>query len=209
MNRLLIVLAALPLLPNSVLAQAAVTPTPSLSVTSPLGMVPSAPVGGTGIPLGSTEIASPGVSPLPMASTATTAMPSGTACPTIGMSPSTMNGSTATYDGGGMSVAGAPTTTAPATGATPSSSEVPTTSPMIDTSGMSGMCGSGPSSLAASSAPASTPGSVSRTGIPLGSTEIQNLGVSSAIAVPTIVVSLPPITTSPIAPTMPNTVPNN
>jgi hypothetical protein len=207
MKRLLIVLAALPLLPNSVLAQAAVTPTPSLSVTSPLGIVPSAPVGGTGIPLGSTEIASPGVSPLPTASTATTAMPSGTACPTIGMSPSTMYGSTATYDGGGMSVAGAPITTAPATGATPSSSGVLTTSPMIDTSGMSGMCGSGPNSLAASSAPA--PGSTSRTGIPLGSTEIQNLGVSSAIAVPTIVVSPPTITTSSIVPTMPNTLPSN
>jgi hypothetical protein len=65
----------------------------------------------------------------------------------------------------------------------------------------------GASSVTASSTPA--PGSTSRTGIPLGSTEIQNLGVSSAIAVPTIVVSPPTITTGPIVPAMPNTVPSN
>jgi hypothetical protein len=208
MKRFLIVLLALPLLPNAVLAQAAVTPTP-LSVTSPLGMVPSAPVGGTGIPIGSTEIASPGVSPLPMASTATTAMPGGTACPTIGTSPSTMYGSTTTYDGGGMSVGGGPTETASLTGATPSSSGISATSQMIDTSGISGMCGSSASSLSASSAPASTPGSGSRTGIPLGSTEIGNLGVSSAAAVPTIVVSPPTITTGSIVPTTSSAVPSN
>jgi hypothetical protein len=58
---------------------------------------------------------------------------------------------------------------------------------------MSGMCGSGSSSIAASSSPASTlpttPGGGARTGLPLGSYEIGNLGVSSAAAVPTISVS--------------------
>ncbi len=34
-----------------------------LGVTSPLGFGPGAPVGDTGIPLGATELATPGVSP--------------------------------------------------------------------------------------------------------------------------------------------------
>ena len=58
---------------------------------------------------------------------------------------------------------------------------------------LSGMCGSGSSSIASSSTPTSTspttPGGAARTGIPLGSTEIGNLGVSSAAAVPTMSVS--------------------
>ena len=71
MKRFLMITAASALLCGHAFAQqAAVMPTPSLSATSPLGMVPSAPVGGTGIPFGATEIASPGVSPAPIPSTA-------------------------------------------------------------------------------------------------------------------------------------------
>src|SRR5882672_7348862 len=90
-------------------------------------------------------------------------------------------------------------TAAPATAATSgmstssgisATSGMSTTSGMLQTSGMSGMCGSGSSSLAASSTPTSTspttPGGGARTGIPFGSTEIGNLGVSSAAAVPMI-----------------------
>src|SRR5262249_29888754 len=39
-----------------------VAPLPALGMTSPLG-IPNAPVGQTGIPLGATELATPGVSP--------------------------------------------------------------------------------------------------------------------------------------------------
>src|SRR5262249_58231547 len=39
-----------------------VAPLPALGMTSPLG-IPNAPVGQTGIPLGATEFATPGVSP--------------------------------------------------------------------------------------------------------------------------------------------------
>ena len=50
---------------------AVATPTPSIGATSPLGMVPgTAPdstVGSAGIPLGSTEINSAGLSPAPAA----------------------------------------------------------------------------------------------------------------------------------------------
>lgn len=207
MKRFLMITAASALLCGQAFAQqAAVMPTPSLSATSPLGMVPSAPVGGTGIPLGATEIASPGVSPAPIASTI-----GSTACSTIGTAPSTMFGSATSFDGGGVAVgtvtpqstmatmAGMPTTSAM------SSSSIPPTSALIDTSGTSSMCGAGSGNLAASPMPTSptTPGGVQRTGIPMGSTEIGNLGVSSATMVPTITVG-PTIST--IVPTIP-TVP--
>jgi hypothetical protein len=196
--------------------------TPSLGATSPLGMGPGGSVGGTGIPLGATEITSPGVSPAPTVGvTGTIAMPSsgaittgGTSCSTIGASPSGMYGSSASYDGGGMAVGTAAPATAATSGTSTSSgvsatsSGMSTSSGMLDTSGMSGMCGSGSSSVAASSTPTSTaptaPGGVARTGIPLGSYEIGNFGVSSAPAVPTISV-LPTVGTSltPLVPTMP------
>lgn len=114
----------------------------------------------------------PRISPAPTGVTGTIAMPgSTTSCSTVGISPSTMSGSTSTYDGGGLAVGGA----TPAAAAT---------------SGMStsGICGSGSGSVAASSAPTpmspTTTGGLAQTGIPLGSTEIGNLGVSSAVPVP-------------------------
>jgi hypothetical protein len=167
-------------------------PTPMIGATSPLGLGTGSTVSPTGIPLGATELASPGLSPDPTGVTGTIAVPgSGMTCSTVGTSPSGMFGSTATFDGGGTTIG----TMAPATGATSgtlmssgtaATSEMSATSGMPDTSGMSGMCGSG--SMAASSSQTSpiTPGGVSRPGIPLGSTEIGNLGVSTAAAVPTM-----------------------
>jgi hypothetical protein len=183
---------------NAAMAQVSgmASPTPSLGATSPLGMGTGSAVSPTGIPLGSTEIASPGVSPAPGDATGTISMPgSSTTCSTIGTAPSSMFGSTTSFDGGGMGVG----TAAPATAATSGMSTSPglstssaiSATSMLQTSGMSGMCGSGSSSIAASSTPTSptTPGGVARTGIPLGSTEIGSLGVSSAAAVPTLGVS--------------------
>jgi hypothetical protein len=215
------------------------TATPSLGTTSPLGMSAGGSVGPTGIPLDATELTSLGVSPAPTGSvTGTIAIPTGgaittggTTCSTGGMSPSGMYGSIASYDGGGT----APGTAAPATAATTrgmagtpvtaattdptamagtsTSSEmsVPTgtSTTSLDTSGMSGMCGSGSSSVASSSTPTSTaptvPGGVARTGIPFGSMEINNLGISSAPAVP-LPAALPIAGTvgpSSLAPTLP------
>jgi hypothetical protein len=199
MKRFLMITTASALLCGPAFAQqAAVMPTPSLSATSPLGMVPSAPVGGTGIPFGATEIASPGVSPAPLPSTG---MTGSTLCSTIGTAPSTMFGSAATFDGGGVALG---TVTPQSTMAMPSS-DISPTSALIDTSGTQSMCGAGSGNPAASSTPMSptTPGGVPRTGIPMGSTEIGNLGVSSAVAVPIVTVT-PTIST--IAPTIP-TVP--
>jgi len=206
MKRLLMITTASALLCGQAFAQqAAVMPTPSLSATSPLGMVPSAPVGGTGIPFGATEIASPGVSPAPISPTI-----GSTSCSTIGTAPSTMFGSAAAFDGGGVAV-GTVTpqstmSTMPGMSTTSDmSSGISPTSALIDTSGTQSMCGAGSGNPAASSMPTgpTTPGGVPRTGIPMGSTEIGNLGVSSAAAVPIITVTP---TISSLAPTIP-TVP--
>jgi hypothetical protein len=189
------------------------SPTPIIGATSPLGLGTGSTVSPTGIPLGSTEIASPGVSPAPGDATGTIAMPSSsTTCSTIGTAPSQMFGSTASFDGGGMAMG----TAGPATAATSgtmatsgmsTSSGMSATSGMLETSGMSGMCGSGSSSIASSSTPTSStaPGGVARTGIPLGSTEIGSLGVSSAAAVPTMTVSptVGAVGLTPLLPTMP------
>ncbi|MDQ1421984.1 MAG: hypothetical protein QOJ52_3946, partial [Acidimicrobiaceae bacterium] len=40
------------------------SPVPSLSPTSPLGIGPGSPVAATGIPMGATELNTPGVSPM-------------------------------------------------------------------------------------------------------------------------------------------------
>src|SRR5258707_14178930 len=96
------------------------TAVPSLGITSPLGIGSNGSVGTTGIPLGSTEVTSLGVSPAPTGGvTGTIAMPTSGAitssgCSTVGTSSSGMYGCTATYDGGGT----APGTAAPATAAT-------------------------------------------------------------------------------------------
>src|SRR5690242_6124010 len=156
MKHFLIATAVSALLCSPVLAQqAAVMPTPSLSTTSPLGMVPSAPVGGTGIPLGATEIASPGVSPVPISPPAA----GSSGCTTIGTAPSSMFASANSFDGGGVAIAaGAPqgpmsTAGTMAMPGASTTSGIPPTSALIDTSGMSGMCGSGAGSFAMSSTP--------------------------------------------------------
>lgn len=216
--RVLLIAAVIPVLfvSNIALAQVSgmATPTPTIGATSPLGIGTGSTVSPTGIPLGSTELASPGISPAPAFSTGTTAMPSnGTTCSTLGTAPSGMYGSTATYDGGGIAMG----TATPATAGTMATSEMSTssgisatsgmstTSGMMETSGLSGMCGSGSGSIASSSTPTSptTPGGAARTGIPLGSIEIGNLGVSSAAAVPTISVSPPMFAVGPV-PTVPS-----
>jgi len=205
--RLPLIVAVIPalVLCNSA-ARAQVTgmasPTPSIAATSPLGLGTGAGVSQTGIPLGATEIASPGVSPTPGATGAMSMPGSGTTCSTLGTSPSGMFGSTSSYDGGGMAVG----SVAPATGATSGMSATPG---MVQTAGVSGMCGAGSSSVVSSSTPTATspttPGGGARTGIPLGSIEIGNLGVSAATAVPMVSVSpiVGTVAPSPVAPIVP------
>ncbi|MEA2875864.1 MAG: hypothetical protein QOF14_1060 [Hyphomicrobiales bacterium] len=82
---LLIAIIALAIAPP---ALAQVSPTPTIGATSPLGMTPGSSVAPTGIPMGATALASPGLSPLP--------------CPATGSTSSAMSGSTTTFDGGGI-----------------------------------------------------------------------------------------------------------
>jgi hypothetical protein len=216
-----------------VAAQVDDTPVAPISPTSPLGIDSTTPVGGTGIRLGATEIPSAGVSPLPTYSTGTVALPgSGTTCATLVTSPSGLIGSTDTYDGGGMTMGSATAATAATSGNAAVSSSMATagmpapsaastnpgtlpitgmsTASTIGTIGVSGLCGFSSGDMATSpTTPTSTtpaaPGGNPRTGIPLGSSEIANLGVSSAAAIPLPSVSLG--TTTPTIPafTVPST----
>src|SRR3984957_7509798 len=206
-----------------------VTPTPTIGATSPLGMGIGSASFPTGIPLGSTEITSAGVSPAPTGLAGSISIPttsSGTGCSTVATSPSQMFGSSAMYDGGGTT----PGVSTPATAVDPGMLAIPgvstssnagtstspamsTSSGMLDTSGTSGMCGSGSSSIVSSSAPTATspttPGGAARTGIPFGSFEIGNLGVSStpAVPVPNVLPTVSTVGPSPMVPTMPTVSP--
>jgi hypothetical protein len=133
-------------------------PTPGIAATSPLGVVPGASVPPTGIPLGATELASPGLSPLTDGTVGMAGF--GSTCSAVG-SPSSGISGASTYDGGGMGLG---------MGASLPGSGV--------------ICGAGSSgSTAAMSSTAS--GNVARTGIPFGSVEIGNAGVSPLVVVPT------------------------
>jgi hypothetical protein len=138
---------------------------PGLGITSPLGIGPGSPVAPTGMPLGATELASPGVSP----SVSSMAL-SGTTCSGMQSSTSGSSGSTALFDGGGL------------------------------TGTASGACaGGGSGTLLQPAASASSPAgmgnlsSVRPVGIPLGSTELGAGGLSP----PALVFSSPSPTSLP------------
>src|SRR6267154_4253288 len=133
---------------NGAMAQVSgmAAPTPTMGATSPLGLGTGSSVSPTGIRMGATEIASPGVSPMPTGSMSTTAMPgSSTTCSTLGTSPSGMFGSAASFDGGGTAVGAATPATAATLGTTATSSGISATSEMstaagtLNTAGTSGM----------------------------------------------------------------------
>jgi hypothetical protein len=134
-------------------------PMPGIAATSPLGVVPGASVPPTGIPLGATELASPGLSPLTDGTAVMTSV--GTTCLAIGGPSSGISGAS-TYDGGGMGLGMA--TSLPDSGV---------------------VCGVSPTGGALSTMSSMARGSVARTGIPLGSVEIGNAGVSPLVVVPT------------------------
>jgi hypothetical protein len=136
-------------------------PVPSpLGITSPLGMAPGSPVPPAGTPMGATELASPGLSSAPAGTIGATG--SGTTCLAMGNPSPGLSGSSATFDGGG---------TGTGTGTS-----------LPGSAALSGACGTSSTSSAATS-PAS-PGGLPRAGIPLGSVEIGNAGVSQLLIVP-------------------------
>lgn len=133
-----------------------------LGMTSPLGIGPAPAVAPTGIPLGATELASPGVSPMtsgisPLGPT------TGSTCSSLGSSmssgiatsPAGTSGSTNIFDGGG--------TAGTASGTC---------------AGISSSALSGPAASASSPTGMGSVSSVGRAGIPLGSTELGVGGLS-------------------------------
>jgi hypothetical protein len=164
-------------------------PTPGIAATSPLGMSgglqPGASVGPTGIPLGATELTSPGISPMLTDPTGT--MASGTTCSDGSASTGISGGISgiSTYDGGGLAVGGG-------VGAG------------LALSGGAAPCVAGSAGTAspAASAPFASPGGVSRSGIPLGSVEIGSVGVSPLLTIPTPTAS-PSTMTGPTFPSPP------
>jgi hypothetical protein len=167
MTRLLMAVMAL-LSCGSAFAQVggmSISPGSPLGVTSPLGIGPGTPVAPTGIPLGATQLVSPGVSPLtsgtsPLgltASSITTCSGVGGSMPqtSFGLASSTNGTTSGIFDGGGT--AG---TASGACAATASSSLA------------------GPAASASSPTGMGSASSVGRIGIPLGSTELGAGGLS-------------------------------
>ena len=178
-------------------AFAQISPGSPLGMTSPLGIGPGSAVAPTGIPLGATELASPGVSPttsgasplglaastpcsgiggsIPQASfgttTSTTSTTSGTDSSTMGTSSASTSVSNSVFDGGGT------VGTASGTCATTSGSAL-----------------AGPATSASSPTGMGSVASVGRVGIPLGSTELGAGGVSP----PSVALTLNP--TAPVTP---------
>ena len=171
-----------------------------IGITSPLGIGAGAPVAPTGIPLGATELATPGVSP-----SVSSGVPLGSTMSATACSGALASVQTATA-GLGSSTVGTGSTIngeSPATGAVMGTS-APT--PLFDGAGIAGTASGTCASAAASSSPtasASSPtlasrSTVGRVGIPMGSTELTVGGLSP----------LPDITTQPpVVPTGTSRVP--
>lgn len=148
------------------LAQTATT-MPSVGVTSPLGILGSNAMSGTGVPLGATEIDPGGLSPsTSCVATDPSILGSSTTSSTSGIS-STTSGST--FDGGGF--AG----TSNCTSVTPNTPNVTTTGIASPLSGLS-------TNLAGGT-------------IPLGATSLDGGGLSPLVAVPQPVMPTPGTTT--------------
>ena len=157
-----------------------VSPLPALGMTSPLG-IPNAPVGHTGIPLGATELATPGVSP----TTSGAAPLIGAPCAGASSAPAAM-GSPTTAAGLGSPMTGASAgmggSTTGASGGMGSSVPGLSSTALFDGGGMSATAPTTCAASATASPPLASsmgPGStVGPAGIPLGSTEVGGGGLS-------------------------------
>lgn len=183
------------------LAQVGMATPPAMGTTSPLTTV--AP---TGIPLGAVELNPGGLSsPMSISPTTPGALPTfsagGVGCPSGTSSASGMNTLTSTFsnfDGGGVTGSTSTTGTAFLGGTAPANSTLstvlegcpPTTSSMS-------------SSGALATPSMATRSSSARVGIPLGSDEISNLGVSPILGLPTTF-TLDPVTSPLVALPTPN-----
>jgi hypothetical protein len=143
-----------------------------IGITSPLGIGPGTPVTATGIPLGATELATPGVSPSTSSNPSPGSMTAATTTTTACSAGSSTIGSGATMSG-----------ESPATGGV-SGPSVPT--PLFDGAGISGTASGTCANATASTSPTGSASSptlasrsmVGRVGIPMGSTELATGGLS-------------------------------
>src|SRR5271163_1288299 len=149
---------------NPVFAQVAGigSPMPGMGVTSPFGMSSAAgSVGPTGVPLGATELATPGLSPAPPST-----LGSGfTVCSTVVGAPATA--STGLNDGGGLGTA---------TGMSPTA--MGTTSAASASTCNQASGSSNPGTLSPSGTPPSSSALLAIGTISMGSTELNGAGVS-------------------------------
>ncbi len=196
MTRFAVATAAVLLGCGSAYAQAplSTSPLPPLGLTSPLG-IPNAPVGHTGVPLGATELATPGVSP-----TTSGASPMlGATCGGVSSTPPSAamgSSTTGTSPNMGSPVTGASAGMGGSVTGTSGSGAAPFDG--------GGMAASAPGACAAS-ATASPPmassmgpgSSIGRVGIPLGSTQLGGGGLSPPSVVLSPNASAPALTLTP------------
>ena len=156
--------------------------TPPLGMTSPLGIGAAAPVGVTGVPLGATELATPGVSPMTSSSAA-----SGAITTTTSACSSNMGAMQMAPSGMGNSTTGTPGSLAGESSATGAISGTSAPTPLFDGTGIagtaSGTCATATTASSSPTASASSPtigsrSTVGRVGIPMGSTELGTGGLS-------------------------------
>jgi hypothetical protein len=139
----------------------ALTPNAGMGTTSPLGLSTSGTaVAPTGIPLGATQLPTPGVS-----SGFANGVAAATACSSLGNAMTGTSSSTALFDNSGVGLM---------TGATPPGSAAP----IATTCGPASAGGRGTSSQANTSTP--VPSQLGGPAIPMGSTELSNPGLSPA-----------------------------
>jgi hypothetical protein len=174
-TRFTIVLVAALLVCGAAQAQApSISPGLPLGITSPLGIGPSAPVGPTRIPLGATELATPGASAIisgaspldPLTGVACGGALSAAAASAAVTSATTGASGSTTFDGGGMgaSSGGGGMGAGVAGGGTTAS-----------TSGPCAPMGSAGAATAGTASPGSPVGPI---GIPMGATEMGSAGLS-------------------------------
>src|SRR5437868_7644992 len=194
MTRFAIATAAVLLGCGSAYAQARmnVSPLPAFGMTSPLG-IPNAPVGHTGIPMGATELATPGVS-----QTTSGASPMiGATCAGASSAPASSTIAASTGIGSPMTgaSAGMGSSTAGASAGTGGSILGLSGTTSFDGGGMAGSTSGACTASATASPPVASsmgPGSsVGMVGIPLGSTELGGGGLSP----PSVALSPNPSTT--------------
>ena len=154
--------------------------TPPMGMTSPLGIGTGAPVGVTGVPLGATELGTPGVSPTTSSSSASSAMTTLSACS------GTMGGMQTAASGMGNSTSGTAGSLPGESSGTGAISGTSAPTPLFDGTGIAGTASGTCASAATTSGPtgsASSPNigsrsTVGRVGVPMGSTELGTGGLS-------------------------------